>query len=236
MMWQVPKRGKAHRKAVAQGKLVESANDLSTPDFMHKYGPEELLEHVHAGLVDGTSSDLNMRWSDGTNMEEKILDSCLDLVELTSAEHYRKSEMGWSRAKKRKEMVLPDLKFILFLKSPYASEPGAENAVLGFISFMITYEDGHEVVYVYEVHLLPEWQGKGLGRQLMGFVEAIARNVGVGKAMLTVFKANDRAVRGYEKLGYVEDDFSPGPRVLRNGAIKEPTYVILSKTLKDQAA
>ena len=45
-------------------------------------------------------------------------------------------------------------------------------------------------------------------------------------------RANQRAVDWYSRLGYVEDEFSPGPRKFRNGTAKEPSYFILSKGLK----
>jgi len=66
---------------------------------------------------------------------------------------------------------------------------------------------------------------------VMDVVEGIGRNVGVSKVMLTVFKANAAAVGWYARLGYREDEFSPAARRLRNGTVKEPTYLILSKSL-----
>ena len=50
--------------------------------------------------------------------------------------------------------------------------------------------------------------------------------------MLTVFKASTRAIKMYTSLEYTEDEFSPGPKRLRNGRVREPSYVILSKNLK----
>ncbi|RMZ82867.1 hypothetical protein DV737_g1891, partial [Chaetothyriales sp. CBS 132003] len=230
--WKTATRGKAHSKAVAQGKLVETANDLSMPDFMSRYAP------TATGPLP-TGSDESIRYTDGTNISRDELQACLNLVEQTSAEDYANSEVGWSRAKKRKEMVLPDLKYILLLSESQAGvrgyvSDGGQGGVVGFISFMITYEDGEEVIYIYEVHLQPPRQGKGYGRRLMDYVEAIGQSVGVKKAMLTVFRSNQRAVGVYERLGYEEDEFSPKPRQMRNGTVKEASYVILSKMLQNK--
>lgn len=104
--------------------------------------------------------------------------------------------------------------------------------LLGFLSFMVTYEDGKDVVYCYEIHLSPMARGKGLGALLMGRMEAIGRLVGVEKAMLTVFKSNLAAREFYMKGGYEVDENSPQPRMLRNGTVKESEYEILSKRLK----
>lgn len=49
------------------------------------------------------------------------------------------------------------------------------------------------------------------------------------KVMLTCFTCNERAVRFYAKAGFAKDEFSPLPKVLRNGNKKELDYVILSK-------
>ena len=51
------------------------------------------------------------------------------------------------------------------------------------------------------------------------------------KVMLTVFTRNERAVAFYAKLGYTKDEYSPPPRVLRNGTVVESEYVILSKAI-----
>jgi ribosomal protein S18 acetylase RimI-like enzyme len=192
------------------------------------------------------------------------LEACLDLVEQTSSEAYIASSVGWSRTKKRKEMILPDMKYLIlrdtandsdssgqvpgykqsdvaYNNAPSSSNENDESAsssgtgspnVLGFLSFMVTYEDGKEVVYCYEIHLTPTARGRGVGKLLMGQMEGIGHAVGLEKSMLTVFKSNEPARRFYERLGYEVDEYSPRPRKLRNGTIKDVDYLILSKKLK----
>jgi N-alpha-acetyltransferase 40 len=94
---------------------------------------------------------------------------------------------------------------------------------------MTTYEDGKQVLYCYEIHIHPSLQGQGIGRHLMSLFEETGRRIGLEKGMLTVFTANRAAVKFYEMLGYGIDEFSPGPRKLRNGTVKEPDYLIFSK-------
>lgn len=53
----------------------------------------------------------------------------------------------------------------------------------------------------------------------------------VSKIMLTVFVRNERGVKFYQKLGYEKDEFSPPPKILRNGAELEAEYLILSKVV-----
>ena len=129
-------------------------------------------------------------------------------------------------------MRLPDLRYILVKRSNVKQEEGSE--IVGFSSFMLTYEDGYEVIYCYEIHLAPDLQGKGIGRQLIDILEDIGKTAGVQKSMLTVLMANELARNFYEKLGYAEDEYSPGPRKMRNGIVKQPDYAILSKLLRDK--
>lgn len=163
-------------------------------------------------------------------------EACFGLIELTSSNAYNGSSVGWSPLKKRKEMKLPDMKYLIARRGSRQGnekdESGsAEEGILGFLSFMVTYEDGKEVIYCYEIHLSPEAQGLGLGRQLMLTCEDTGRRVGLEKTMLTVFKSNTKAVRFYERCGFGVDEYSPQPRRLRNGTVKEPDYLILSKML-----
>lgn len=108
---------------------------------------------------------------------------------------------------------------------------GKGRKVYGFLSFMLTWEDGVEVVYCYEIHLEECVRGRGVGRGLMGVLEEVGRRAGVRKAMLTVFRRNKAAVGFYEGLGYGVDEYSPGPKRLRSGVVKEVDYLILSKSL-----
>ncbi|KAH8816404.1 hypothetical protein F5884DRAFT_818472 [Xylogone sp. PMI_703] len=76
-----------------------------------------------------------------------------------------------------------------------------DGQVKGFVSLMPTYEDDYPVIYCYEIHLSTELQG------------------------------NQKALRFYQKLGYSKDEFSPAPRILRNGTVVEPDYIILSRKI-----
>ncbi|RVX73943.1 hypothetical protein B0A52_02833 [Exophiala mesophila] len=200
-------------------KLVETVNALSGPEFFKQYADIGTL------LVD-ESPGLRVSTSNANDLAKDALDACLALIELTSAQDYQNSEIKWSASKKRKEMKLPDMKYIVLFDEQSGS-------LAGFISFMVTYEDGYEVLYLYEIHFTPSWQGKGVGKRLMDVIESIGKRVGLEKVMLTVFRSNTRAVTWYQTLNYVEDEYSPAPRRLRNGTVKEPTYIIMSKRLKD---
>ncbi|KAJ5389582.1 uncharacterized protein N7496_000650 [Penicillium cataractarum] len=238
--------------------LVERTNALTIEEFTSRY----VSPLATATQQDGETAAPEKKTSPAAETQLDVysaatisrddLDACLDLVEFTSGADYAASGAGWSRPKKRKEMKLPDMKYLILRgdagltsdasqrddpaesdKPSSLSGLGENPNVLGFLSFMVTYEDGKEVVYCYEIHLSPRARGRGLGVLLMTRMEEIGRLVGLEKAMLTVFKCNTMARRFYEKGGYEVDEYSPQPRRLRNGTIKEFDYLILSKRLKD---
>ncbi|KAJ5280765.1 hypothetical protein N7478_006137 [Penicillium angulare] len=272
--------------------LVERTNALSIQDFISAYVSRDtpqthstIKEYPHGPTESDplaarqqndtcSKSDTSLDVYSASTIPAADLEACLNLIELTSSEAYAASGVGWSRTKKRKEMQLPDMKYLIVRDSaltgnsagarvgadadadrsdgPAKDEDGtelgvagsedksedseslgnkADKGVLGFLSFMVTYEDGKEVVYCYEIHLSAEARGRGLGGLLMKRMEEIGRSVGLEKTMLTVFKSNMAACRFYEKGGYVVDEHSPQPRKLRNGTIKEFDYLILSKRL-----
>jgi RimJ/RimL family protein N-acetyltransferase len=68
----------------------------------------------------------------------------------------------------------------------------------------------------------------------MGFHFTVARNISsVSKVMLTCFLSNPKGLAFYKRLGFKQDEISPGPRKLR-GKVVNPDYVILSKTVSGQ--
>ncbi|SLM38504.1 gnat family acetyltransferase [Lasallia pustulata] len=205
---------------------VEAANALPLLTFTSQFLPTSLpsLQFEHAQ----TLASYHITLESSSTLTSTDFTACFGLIATTSASAYSGSSIGWSPAKKSKEMRLPDLRYLI-VKSGAST---AADKVEAFLSFMITYEDGHEVVYCYEIHLSGDLQGCGLGRHLMGIMEELGRKVGVEKAMLTVFLENEGALRFYERLGYVEDEYSPRPRKLRNGVVKKPDYIILSKQLE----
>lgn len=227
----------SQRKAIDAEKLVETTNALSIRDFSERYCGLGALNDltVEIETLLGREVVVGLIWARDLEIAKiDVLNACLDLIEASSANDYNNAGMKWSLASKRKEMLLPDMRYLVIQERSIRTDTNDDYfpPVYGFVSYMITYEDGYEVVYIYEIHLQPEFCGLGIGKVLLGMVEDIGRTIKVEKAMLTVFKSNKGAVKWYDRMGYSVDDFSPQPRVMRNGTIKEPKYIILSKSLR----
>ncbi|GFN12987.1 hypothetical protein AtubIFM56815_006529 [Aspergillus tubingensis] len=212
--------------------LVERTNKLSIQIFTSEYITPEFLTYTYKPETPSSTDEQRYKLSihSAASIPTSDLNACFDLIEETSSEAYRNSSTGWSPSKKKKEMKLPDMKYLVVRREELTPSDG-EGDVVGFMSFMITYEDGKEVVYLYEIHLSSEVQKQGLGKRLLLVLMEIGRRVGVEKAMLTVFTSNGVAQRLYEAIGFDTDEYSPRPRRLRNGMVKEPDYRIMSVRL-----
>jgi GNAT superfamily N-acetyltransferase len=59
------------------------------------------------------------------------------------------------------------------------------------------------LIFVKDLFVRAELQGRGLGRELMRFTAAFAMSEGIGRIDLATDRGNDRARRLYERLGGV---------------------------------
>jgi ribosomal protein S18 acetylase RimI-like enzyme len=140
-------------------------------------------------------------------------------------------------------MRLPDMKYLIQRRSRTGSPEVTfadgisfqRGEILAFLSFMVTYEDGKEVIYCYEVHVAPKAQGQGIGMRLMTLLRSIGVKIGLEKSMLTCFRSNHRALRFYKSIGYEVDENSPRSIRLRTGEV-EPDYYIMSESLKQKSS
>ena len=63
---------------------------------------------------------------------------------------------------------------------------------------------GRQTLFIYDVEIDREWQGRGYGRAAMRLAEEEARSRGISYIELNVFGGNDVARNLYRSLGYAE--------------------------------
>lgn len=84
-------------------------------------------------------------------------------------------------------------------------------AVIGYVALSL----GHSIMaggpdgFIDDLYLVPAARGRGIGRRVLAFVEARARELGFRALHLEVELANTRAQRTYAAAGY-----QPSPRKL----------------------
>ncbi|KFY97672.1 hypothetical protein V498_01931 [Pseudogymnoascus sp. VKM F-4517 (FW-2822)] len=208
---------------------IDTANAKTLADFVTDYLPTDTPWTSFTHPTMGGKYTIELQNS--SNLTRDDLAACFSLVEESSKGDYSASKQGWKPTAKRREMRLLELKYLLIRSAEPrdGEEKGMAGGIEAFASFMPTIEDEQEVLYVYEIHLAPSLRRSGLGRQLMKLVEGVARKIGVEKVMLSCFTRNATAKGFYEGIGYEKDEYSPPPRVLRDGREVEEAYVILKR-------
>lgn len=175
---------------------------------------------------EGEDATTHCPWENG-NVHWKTYDACAlgeEWLEWTfqlckkNMKRLYETAWGWEDEKKREELKHEDARFLLAC-TDQGNEP------IGYAHIRFEMEDTRHVLYVYELQVVPDEQGKGIGKMLMAMVEIIARKLEMAWILLTVLKENTGAVNFYYKLGYRLDETSPGA-VDPTG---EHGYEILSK-------
>jgi predicted GNAT family acetyltransferase len=64
--------------------------------------------------------------------------------------------------------------------------------------------DDPTITVIFAVYVTPSWRGRGLLGALVEGVAAWSRSVGRPELLLEVVVGNDRAVRAYERIGFVD--------------------------------
>lgn len=77
-------------------------------------------------------------------------------------------------------------------------------APIGYIAFR--HETAENAVLLSKIYLLPDLHGKGIGRQMLQYVKSAAAELGASSIHLFVNRNNARAIRAYERFGFVKKE------------------------------
>lgn len=160
-----------------------------------------------------------------SRLPESLEKQCFQLFKDNMGDLYTQSSWGLDMKEKQEELQHENAKFLVVTAS---NEP---DDLLAFCHFRFDWNDDDEpteaVLYVYEIQVDERMRRAGLGRRLMTILELVARQVGLNKTMLTVFKDNTAAWNFYTtKLKYKVDETSPSLYG------EEVDYEILSKRVR----
>jgi len=95
-------------------------------------------------------------------------------------------------------------------ESLFGARPGAEAVIayagtepVGFAVFFHNYSTflGRPGLYLEDLFVLPQWRGRGLGRQLLTYVAHVAVTRGCGRLEWAALNWNESAIRFYLGLG-----------------------------------
>jgi len=200
----------AAQLGVAQ-QLISKAND-QTKNHMESLVPFQRFTR------NGLELDITCKHYEAITKEE--FQCVYDILETNMKAEYEASDWGWNDRDKKIEMQEKDPWFLLATDK--------DNKIVAFSHFKFDFEDDVEVLYCYEVQVVDEMRGKGIGKFLMQVAELIGARSDMKKVMVTVFKHNPRALHFfYDIMKYKDDDTSP--RIFDPVTDENYCYEILSK-------
>ncbi|WP_227011702.1 GNAT family N-acetyltransferase [Paenibacillus lutimineralis] len=88
----------------------------------------------------------------------------------------------------------------------YIFECDGEEAGYSLLSITYSNEAGGLVVWVEEIYILPKFQGRGIGKEYMDFIEEAYKGK-AARIRLEVEEANERAINIYKNKGYKQLDY-----------------------------
>ena len=95
-------------------------------------------------------------------------------------------------------------------ESLFGPQAGAEVAIayageepVGFAVWFHNYSTflGRAGLYLEDLFVLPQWRGRGIGRQLLAYVAGVAVARGCGRMEWSVLNWNEPAIRFYRRMG-----------------------------------
>ena len=81
------------------------------------------------------------------------------------------------------------------------------------------YDSGEKKFYLNSLYVLPEYQGKGIGGQLLHYAESFALSLNAGEVWLGVMTQNVTSVEWYERIGFQfvkEEPFTMGKTTVQH--------------------
>lgn len=160
-----------------------------------------------------------------TEMDKQTFDWAFALTQTDMQTHYEKSEWGWKTQEMKEEMKDDQAWYLL------ARDQDSKPVAFSHFRFEMEGEmEGKEVLYCYEIQLIPSVRKKGLGKFMIQVLELMANKHEMKCVMCTVFKHKDSAEKFFvNKLNYTVEETN-----LAEGVYDEEdfTYQILSKLTK----
>ena len=184
-------------------KRVEQARNLSSSDLR-----QCLPQQLNLAL----SYDCRLELNHAKELSDGDKEEIVRLFESNMKSFYEQSNDGYNADEKRTELFDTESRYLLLRSA---------NDLLAFAHFRFDMDDGSRVLYLYELQVDAGHQGHGLGQCTVEQLKVLCAKTGMSKIVLTVFKANAKAVDFYRrKCHFHIDTTDPGD--------EQADYVILS--------
>lgn len=194
---------------------VEAANKLEDP--MSTLSPFKKFER------NGLSAIIECKRV--ADLDKGTIDWAFQLIKSNMQTLYEASDWGWNDREKKTELTEDKAWYLI------ARDVNSENKPIACVHFRFDLDYDDEVLYCYEIQLVPEVRRKGLGKFLMQILELLAYKTDMKKVILTIFKNNPVGEDFFmKKLKYSVDETSPEDPLFDEGY----SYMILSKIMPEK--
>ncbi|KAJ7169952.1 acyl-CoA N-acyltransferase [Mycena filopes] len=197
----------------------DSEEDLSFGSTEIEKANKATASQISTSLVVASDSIHTFKVVLAESIDESARRSTWSMFETNMRTMYTSSSFGWDPPHKRGELFHRLSRFILVYPTT-----GVQTLV-AFTAFRFEFEDDENILYCYDLQVSQSSQRHGLGRALMTHLAKIGKDFKLDKILLTVFKANTRALKFYKNFGFKIDETSP-----EEG--DEEDYEILSKSCR----
>lgn len=172
------------------------------------------------------------------DIDESMLDLLVEVIHKCMGKLYVKHKGKNWREEKLDELTEPGLVFTWYK---------CGNDLAAFIAFKLVEELYGKTLYLYEIQVLPEYQGKRLGTDLMKYFHRMALVVDAASTdskvpyhailttkatSLTVFSDNVKAFAWYTRMGYIPSPDCSVDRKLRGGKVVKPSFYLLTRPIE----
>ncbi|KAJ7110143.1 acyl-CoA N-acyltransferase [Mycena epipterygia] len=193
--------------------------DISTGSKQVRAANEASASQISKSLVPIADSAYTFQALLAESLDGPARSSIWSMFETNMRTMYTSSSFGWDPPHKKGELFDPLSRFILVYPK------SGKHTLVAFTAFRFEFEEGQNIVYCYDLQVSKTAQRHGLGRTLMNHLAKIGADFRLDKIMLTVFKANTRALKFYDDFGFEMDPDSPEED-------DEEDYKILCKTCR----
>jgi ribosomal protein S18 acetylase RimI-like enzyme len=192
------------KKLAKASKLDTNRLEGVDTDLLHLNIPKRSDD---AAAAEKPETTLSIEYASSVDLSDTRFKQCLDLFEKNMAEQYLRSSWGLDMKAKEDELRHEKARYLLLIPDDEIDE------LAGFVHFRYDYDDqehpSYGVIYVFEIQIDESYQRRGLGKKVMDLVEALTLQAELDKVMLTVFKANESAMKFYLGLDYTLDMSTP---------------------------
>lgn len=139
--------------------------------------------------------NIQLKFKKELTKEEQIL--FFGIVEKNMKKFFEKSN-SWDEKEKKDELKAEWMRFYIAYD---------EEKLVGFASFRFDLDNDRKVVYLYELQVIKEYQGKGIGSFFIETLEDVCKLYKMDYLMLTVLKVNEKAKLFYQKNRFKIDKY-----------------------------